>query len=143
MKDSMKTSGGTSDMVNRGRYGTSPTRWDILLLMVLILLTVASVFAFRLTKSQGTDIWISVDGRPVGFYPLNEDRTIKVKGPIGITVVRIHNGQAAIIEAPCPHKLCQKMGPIPSHGDVMICIPNRIIVEIKGGKGRETDAITR
>ncbi len=94
-------------------------------------------------KPQASDVWIIADGRPVGFYPLDENRVIRVKGPIGTTVIRIHKGQAAITQAPCAHKFCQKMGPIPAHGDVMICIPNRIVVEIRGRKGRETDAITR
>jgi len=124
-------------------FRSSVTRGDMVILGFLILLTALSFFTFHLLKPRAKDVWISVNGRPLGFYPLNKDRTIRVQGPIGTTVIRIHNGQAAIIEAPCAHKLCQKMGPIPARGDVMICIPNRIVVEIKHRKGRETDAITR
>ena len=130
-------------MEPKDRYATSPTRWDLLFLAGLVLLTAASVFAFRTLKPRSGDVWIFVNGRPVGFYPLTEDRTIRVPGPIGTTVVRIRHGQAAIVQAPCAHKLCQKMGPIPAHGNVMICIPNRIVVEIKNRKGQDTDAITR
>ncbi len=139
----MKTSGDTSGAGNKGTFRRTVTRWDMGLLIFLAFLTVGSLYSFRLLRPGANDVWISVNGRTLGFYSLKEEKTIRVKGPIGTTVIRIHNGQAAITEAPCAHKFCQKMGPIPAHGNVMICIPNRIVVEIKNRKGRETDAITR
>jgi len=128
---------------SKAGFRRSVTRWDTLLLGVLILLSILSYLTFHILKPRGGEVWVSVNNRTVGIYPLNRDRTIQVKGPIGTTVIRIHQGEAAITKAPCTHKLCQKMGPIPAHGPVMICIPNRIVVEIKNRKGRETDAITR
>ncbi len=124
-------------------FRATPTRWDIALLAVLFLMTVSSIFAFHALKPRGETILISANGKTLGFYPLDRDRIIRAVGPVGTTVIQIKNGQAAIIQAPCAHKLCQKMGPIPSRGRAMICIPNRIVVEIKEKTGQQTDAITR
>ncbi len=142
MKDSIRMSGVFSKEDKSG-FKKGVTLWDWAILFTLILLSTLSLYAVYHRHRRANYVWISVEGKTLGFYPLNKDRVIKAKGPIGTTVITIHNGQAAITAAPCPHKFCQRMGPIPRHGDVMVCIPNRIIVEVKRRKGRETDAISR
>jgi len=142
MKDSTRTSG---DFLKGHKTGfkKAVTRWDWAILIILIFLSGLSLYIFHPFHVRSNCVWISAGGKTLGFYPLNQDRIITASGPLGTTIIKIHNGEASILKAPCPHKFCQKMGPIPSHGDIMVCIPNRIIVEIKKRKGRETDAITR
>ena len=129
----------------KGRLaGNRKVTWGAaILLAVLLCLSVAALFLFSPLSMKGGTVWIYEGGHLLGYYPLNVDRTLRARGPLGITVIRIHHGEAAIISAPCPHKFCEKMGPIPRHGSVMICIPNRIVVEVKGKKGLDTDAVTR
>jgi len=119
------------------------TRWDIAVLCVLAVLSGFTLFYAHPFQSKAKQVWISEGGKTIGYYNLNEDKVIRVKGPLGISVVRIHNGKAAIVAAPCPNKTCMKMGPIPDRGRLMICIPNRLVVEIKGASGEKTDAVTR
>jgi len=119
------------------------TRWDVAVLCTLVILSGLTLFYAHPFKSKAKRIWISEGGKTIGYYNLNENREIRVKGPLGISVVRIHNGKAAIVKAPCPNKTCMKMGPIPDRGRLMICIPNRLVVEIKGTSKGKTDAVTR
>lgn len=142
MKDSIRTFG-VFLKGGKSKFKKGVTPWDWAILFTLILLSALSLYALYHMHRRANYVWISVEGKTLGFYPLNKDRVIKAKGPIGTTVITIHNGQAAITTAPCSHKFCQRMGPIPRHGDVMVCIPNRIIVEVRGRRGRETDAISR
>ncbi len=114
-----------------------------MLFVLLLLLSLMALYALRHPQTPARTVWISVKGKTLGFYPLNRDRVLRVTGPIGTTVIAIHNGEATIISAPCAHKFCQKMGPIPQHGNAMICIPNQIIVEIKGLGEKGTDAVSR
>jgi hypothetical protein len=116
---------------------------DGVFLGVLLCLSLSAYFLLSPLTSRKGEVWIYENGKVFGYYSLNVDRTVKVRGPLGVTVVTIRHGEAAITSAPCPHKLCEKMGPIPRRGSVMICIPNRIIVEVKGKKRRSPDAITR
>lgn len=142
MKGSTKMYGAFLKEGNPGhKRGVTP--WDWVILLTLILLSTLSLYTLYNMRRRANYVWISAGGKTLGFYPLSQERVIKAKGPIGTTVIRIHNGEAYITKAPCPHKFCQKMGPIPSHGNIMVCIPNRIIVEVKKKKGRKTDAITR
>ena len=74
-------------------------------------------------------------------YGLDKDRRIAVEGPIGTTYVEIHDGHAAIVESPCPNKLCIQAGRLYDHGDWSACMPNRIFVRIEGGESEgEVDA---
>ena len=114
-----------------------------MILCLLLALSILSFYPLHPGNTSGGEVWVYLEGKPYGFYPLDSDRIVRVKGPIGTTVISIHDREAAIISAPCPYKFCEKMGPIPHHGRVMICIPNRIIVEVKRKKRRGPDAITR
>jgi len=40
------------------------------------------------------------DGLLVAAYPLSEDRTVSVTGPIGNTVIRIESGRARVVSDP-------------------------------------------
>jgi len=75
-------------------------------------------------------------------YPLNEVKSIDVPGPLGITRVEILNGEAWVSVSPCREKICIKMGKISRVGEQIVCLPNRVVVEIRGGKS-DIDGVSR
>ena len=125
------------------RCRKSATFGDWLIFAILVSLTGLSLVSSRLLVNPGSYVRISVKGRVLGNYPLNGEYLVRAQGPIGTTIIKISHGEVRIVKAPCPNKLCQKMGPIPSHGRVMVCIPNQIIVEIEQKKRRKIDAVSR
>ncbi|MCL1873213.1 MAG: NusG domain II-containing protein [Clostridiales bacterium] len=75
------------------------------------------------------------------FYqkiPLGKDQLI----PIGNNLLEIKNGQAVMIAADCPDKVCLKTGPISRQGQLICCLPNQILVRLSGGQEEGLDAIT-
>ena len=71
-------------------------------------------------------------------YPLGEDRTVAVAGPLGDTIVEIDGeGHAAVVESPCPNKLCIQAGRLSRQGDWSACMPNKVFVRIDGGAAQE------
>lgn len=72
-------------------------------------------------------IRITVDGAEFGTYSLGEDQVI----PIGDTnVCEIKDGQARMASATCPDHLCiDQQGPIDETGGMIICLPNRVVIE--------------
>lgn len=106
--------------------------WDIVLIVAL--LTVCFVLCF-LPKEAGADVTVSVDGTVIAKKPLTEDCTIDL--PDGGEVV-IEDGTVRLLHSTCPDHLCEKMGAISSAGEVILCVPNRISVQI-GEK--EVDAL--
>jgi len=113
---------------------------------------IAILVSLVITLSLGVYVYAGSDGplhvqiqteEETYVYTLEEDRRVAVEGPIGTTYVEIHDGHAAIVESPCPNKLCIQAGRLYNHGDGSACMPNRIFVRIEGGQGGgEVDATT-
>jgi len=47
-------------------------------------------------------------------------------------VIEIGGGRARVTDSPCRDRLCMRAGWLERPGDVAICLPQRVIVEIRG-----------
>ena len=74
------------------------------------------------------------DGVLVAAYPLNEDRTVSVTGPIGITMIRIESGRARVVSDPGPRQYCVRQGWLTRPGEMALCAPNHISLTLTGGQ---------
>ena len=43
-----------------------------------------------------------------------------------------------MISAQCPDQLCRKQGPVFRPGETIVCLPNKVVLEIKGSGETET-----
>ena len=66
--------------------------------------------------------------------PLSRDQLIEVPGPLGISRVAIHNMQARIASDPSPRQYCVHQGWLKQAGEVAICLPNQVSVELSSRK---------
>ena len=67
------------------------------------------------------------------LYPLDQDRVISAKGPIGVTTIEVAQGRVWVEDSPCTNKVCIAMGIIRTSGQFVACLPNRVFVRITGG----------
>lgn len=116
---------------------------DVLLIICICLAIIISMFVLKRPIGKGDSVLILQDGKPVYNLSLSESRSINVKGPVGITRICIEKGQVWIADAPCPHKMCQRTGKISRAGSVIICVPNKILVEVKGDSKQDLDGVTQ
>jgi hypothetical protein len=107
---------------------------DFILYFIIIFLGII-VYFFNTEKKDGKTACINYKGQ-VFYYDLNENKTFF----IGKTLFEIKNGKIRIKKNVCPGKICVKQGFIGKVGDVVICVPENIVVKIKGKD--EPDAIT-
>ena len=101
---------------------------EIIIFAVLVaaaLITWAAMSHKRTLTDHGR-IRITVDGQLFGEYPLNEDQKIKINGT---NTCRVRDGKAKMIEATCPDHLCIHMDEIGERGGMIICLPNKVIIE--------------
>jgi hypothetical protein len=68
------------------------------------------------------------------YVSLDVNREVLVEGPLGHTRVVIRGGEAWIEEAPCRDKVCITMGKVRRPGEQVVCLPNRVIIEVVGGR---------
>ena len=66
--------------------------------------------------------------------PLSRDQLISVPGPLGISRISIHNRQARIAADPSPRQYCVRQGWLKLSGEIAICLPNQVSVELSGRK---------
>ncbi|HEX7047979.1 MAG TPA: NusG domain II-containing protein [Gammaproteobacteria bacterium] len=69
-------------------------------------------------------------------HPAWEDRKFSVAGPLGETVIEIHDGRARIVQSPCRKKICIRAGWLDAAGDVAACVPNRVSIALLGNDPR-------
>ena len=110
----------------------SKIRYDIILIIGLLVITMVIAMAVRFTQKTGKTVVVSVDGVVKYTFPLDEDLEFKIEGYEGGTnYLVIKDGEAYLTEASCPDLLCVHMGKISSQGQSIICLPNRVVVEIR------------
>jgi len=73
-------------------------------------------------------------GKVFSVAPLSRDQLIEVPGPLGISRIAIHNRQARIAADPSPRQYCVRQGWLKQAGEIAICLPNQISVELSGKK---------
>ena len=72
----------------------------------------------------------------VGTYDLNQARELHIKGPLGESIIVINNGQARFKQSPCPNQYCVHQGWLSHAGQVAICLPNQVSLQLLGAKSK-------
>ena len=57
-------------------------------------------------------------------------KMIRISGKIGECIMIIKDGEVYMQEADCPNQICVHHAPISHKGETIVCLPNRIIIEI-------------
>ena len=65
---------------------------------------------------------------------LSRNQQIEVPGPLGVTVIRIRNRKARIASDPSPRQYCVRQGWLQQSGEIALCLPNQVIVELAGSR---------
>jgi len=105
--------------------------FDCVLILALLILAVALYFQFGAGKDAGAAAVVIVDGEETARYPLSKNGTYALNG--GTNTLVIENGYAWMSEAECPDKICVHMGKIHLDGQLIVCLPNGVIVTVEGG----------
>lgn len=120
------------------RVGESMTKLDRLIFCVLILTSVLSIVFTNIIFSDksASEAVVEVNGREYGRYSLYEKngKILDVKTEFGYNKIEISDGKVRVSESDCPDRLEVKSGWIDSAGEMLVCLPNRVLVRIDGEK---------
>jgi len=121
------------------------TPGDLGLILALLIASVASFTVVQGFTDGGRHVVVEVDGRHAMELSLDRNVTTTVQGPAGETVIQIEDGTVRALESACPHKYCVRMGTISRRGEIIVCVPNRVFISIRGGNNNETalDGVTQ
>lgn len=126
-------------------------RNTLLLIAVLVVILGAASGILRMTKqnvidesgtgTDGTDSGepayegaiavIQQEGQVLMEVPLNEDRDFIVQHPGGgFNAVQVKDGKICVTDADCPDLTCVRTGNAWEEGQVIACLPHRLIIYI-------------
>lgn len=102
--------------------------------LVLGLSLVAILWMFKLfwVTAPAAKVQIRVGEQILGTYSLNQSRDIHVHGALGESVIRIHHGEARFLKSPCTGQYCVHQGWLKKAGQVALCLPNHVSLELLG-----------
>lgn len=105
---------------------------DIILIASLLVIGLSVLLIVNLTKEEGAVAVVTVDNVVVGEYSLSQDGEYSLNG--GTNTLVIKDGKAYVTYASCPDGLCVNQGKISMTGERIVCLPNKLMVEIKGAE---------
>lgn len=121
------------------KLSNKPTLLDYLILLCAIGLV---LFLAKSLTSESGSTYLDIQNNGVDYlYPLDTERVITLEGKIGPSTIEIKDGKAAFIESSCTNKICIKMGWISKPGQFAACLPNGILITIKGDNTSEVDDV--
>ena len=113
---------------------------DIIIILIAFGITIFSVFNAYVKPQGSSRVLIRSQGRE-WTYPIDADETISINGPLGDTVVRIHDNHAWVESSPCENQNCVTAGFIARQGQWTACLPNNILVMILGNGDDDVDTV--
>ena len=76
--------------------------------------------------------------REFGVYPLDQDAQIWINGTNELVIC---GHEADMVSADCPDQVCVNQKPASRNGETIVRLPNKVVVEIRGGQEAEVDQV--
>ena len=114
------------------------------LIYIVLLAVAAALFALWNTGgTQALTAHIYAGGELHEVVRLPDAVEIVVETPLGHNIIAVEAGGVRMILADCRTQDCIRMGVITRPGQLIACLPNRIVVRLEGRAGEEDfDAFT-
>ena len=72
------------------------------------------------------------DGQVFAEIDLRTRRELQVPGPLGSTLIAVEPGRVRVVSDPGPKQYCVRQGWLMRPGEIAICAPNRVSVQVAG-----------
>ena len=111
-------------------------RNDWILFAVLLAISLLLGVLFLLIGDRGAEVTVTVDGVMLGEYDINQPCRVEIpsgENGAGKNLLVIEDGTARVESASCPDGICVHHRPISREGETIICLPNRVVITVKGG----------
>lgn len=133
-------------MIYKERLITMLQKWKYDLMVIGCLCITVLLFwglPCILTSTGEAYVTIYRDGEVYFTGALSEDNSISVTDSYGnYNLILIDNNTVKMSDAQCPDKLCIKHGSISKNGESIICLPNKVVVQITSEEESDLDAVT-
>jgi hypothetical protein len=104
--------------------------------LVIIASMIAVIFMFQQFWSfeHASKLKIRQGNHIIGTFDLNQTRELHINGPMGESVIVINQGKVRFKQSPCHNQYCVHQGWLSHAGQVAICLPNQVSLQLMGVK---------
>ena len=104
--------------------------------LVIFICLIAVIFMFQQFWSflPASKLKIRQGNQVIGTYDLNQTRELTIHGHLGDTLITISQGKVRFKQSPCNNQYCVHQGWLSHAGQIAICIPNQISLQLMGAK---------
>ena len=118
---------------------TKLIKGDLIVIGLILLIAVLSgLYTWNTNKtSSNLSLVVKIDGKIYKKYKLDKSlvgKTAKIDSKYGHNTIKFTEKGAIMYESDCKDKLCMKMGEVTRTGQSIICLPNRLVVELNSDK---------
>jgi len=92
--------------------------------------------------TAGRTARIFVRNQLVAEVDLLQDRAFDLDGTVGRVTLAVAAGSIRVAASTCPNQYCLKQGAIRRASQVLVCVPNQLLVEIVSPDAANLDVIT-
>ena len=113
---------------------------DLKLVFVLLIVSIIGVVVFKLIGKSGGSALVYHDGELIKTIDLSIDNKYVVNGDNGDVVIVVSGGKIKVDTENSPLHLCSKQGYISNTYESIVCLPNKIVINISGD---DLDAVVK
>lgn len=115
---------------------------DIILAVVLLVAGFGSLALLRSDKTESLVAQVYYQGEKIDEIDLSQKAEFSNKYDLGehYNIVSYKDGSLWIEDTDCPGKDCKQFGKISKSGQVIVCAPHKLLIQITGGDGVDSAA---
>lgn len=106
--------------------------WGDWLIIIISSIVVVLLFLTLWTNTPASQLQIRQGDKIIGTYDLNQTRELHIHGPLGDSHISIEQGKVRFSQSPCTNQYCVHQGWLHRSGQVAICIPNQVSLQLIG-----------
>ena len=110
--------------------------FDLILIVSLLLLCLSAFLFFFSNESTDSAVAVVyIENEIVGEYRLDKNGEYEING--GTNILKIEDGKAYMLYASCPDGWCKNQGQVYITGERITCLPNRVMIVVRGADGEK------
>jgi hypothetical protein len=110
---------------------------DGLVLFLFILLATSSFWLGGLARTPSGAhanlvAAVTLSNKLVTTVDLQKPADWALQAPLGEVVLRVADNRIRVLQSPCPNQVCVRQGAVHRPGEMLVCVPNRLVIFIRG-----------
>lgn len=111
---------------------------DQYLIISVTLLSILGIILFSLFSENGKTAVVYYQNEKIKTINLTEDAVYEIEGENGIVTLEVKNKAIRVKQENSPLHICSKQGYIKKSTESIICLPNKVVIQIEAENDIDT-----